>query len=61
MSRKNNVNPDYYKVGGRDRVVSGDVVSRKGRGASKRDLERAAKARKRPREKDGKSSNRVTR
>jgi hypothetical protein len=50
MSRKNNVNPDYYKLGGRNRV-SEPVAGGKGApGASKRDLERAAKAAARPRE-----------
>jgi hypothetical protein len=51
MSKKNNVNPDYYKVRGRDRVNE-DVVGGKGAPSSRGDIERAAKAAERARERE---------
>ena len=52
MSRKNNVNPDYYKQRGRDRVNE-DVVGGKGaKTATEREIEQAAKAAERARERE---------
>jgi hypothetical protein len=52
MSRKNNVNPDYYKVRGRDRVHEDVVGGKAAPSASERDIERAAKAAERARERE---------
>ncbi len=51
MSKKNNVNPDYYKQRGRDRVNE-DVVGGKGAPSSERDVRRAAQAAEKAREKE---------
>ena len=57
MSKKNNVNPDYYRLRGRDRVNE-DVVGGKGAPSSERDIERASEAarRARDRERDGREA-----
>ncbi len=51
MSKKNNVNPDYYKQRGRDRVNE-DVVGGKGAPSGERDIRRAAHAAEKAREQE---------